>query len=559
VLQKTNNSFTDPALFHAPDASDAVASPARLATLTRTGLLDSTPQDVFDRLTRAAAHAVLAPIAIVSLVDETRLVFAGAHGLPEPWASVHQAPLTHSLTDRVVEANAPVVINDVRDASRLTRNKSLQPLGIVAYAGMPLTTSTGQVLGAFCAIDHQPREWTDEELGRLRDFAALALREIEWRLEATDRAPVERSTSHAEEEFRNLAESMSAAILITDGSRFRYVNSAMERVTGYSRSELLAMDVTGIVHAEFRALIQSRIRARQRGERLSSSFEVKIVTKDGREGWANVSVATLQFEGRPLIVASAFDVTERKSVEEQLEHSRIQLRSLLRRLEEVREEERRRISREIHDELGQTLTGLKFELSWLARHAPVDPAKHAAVVAEKARSMIKQVDATMLTVRALAADLRPAVLDELGLLPAIEWQLEILRSRTGIAWRFASNVEEIHLETKHVVILFRILQEALTNIARHAEATTVDVSVREENGTLSLEVIDNGRGIQPQELADPYSLGLVGMRERALQIGGIVTVAPGAKRGTTVSVEVPLHRASLQANQPFVERRLNPR
>ena len=528
---------------YAPDASKRLGSSARLAALKQTGLLNAPAQEVFERMTRMAAHTMAVPVALVSLVDEHRLVFAGSYGLPESWASSQQAPLTHTVCDRVVESGSAVVIADVRTRGSAMENKSLSALGIIAYAGMPLITSTGQVLGSFCVIDRQPRVWTGDEICVLKDFAALTVRELESRLEANERAHVERG-GHAEEEFRNLAESMAAAILITDGSRLRYVNSAMERVTGYSRGELLAMEAWGIAHPDFRPLIQNRIRARQRGERLAPNFEVKILTKDRRERWANVSVASIQFEGERVAVATAFDITDRKAAEEQVERSRMQLRALLRRLDEVREEERLRISREIHDELGQTLTGLKFEIFALARQLSGDRPTLAGVV-EKTDSMISLVDMTMGTVRALAADLRPAVLDQLGLRPAIEWQLETLRSRTGISYRFDSNAEEIHLDAKQAVILFRILQETLTNVARHAEATAIDVTVRQENGTLTLAVSDNGRGIQPHQASDPRSLGLVGMHERALQIGGTVCIGAGSTGGTMVIVKVPVSAESM--------------
>lgn len=539
---------------YARDSARRLDSVARLATLKQTGLLNAPAQEVFERMTRMAAHTMAVPVALVSLADEHRLFFAGSYGLPESWASSQQAPLTHTLCDRVVESGSAVVIADVRTRGAAMENKSLSAFGITAYAGMPLITSTGQVLGSFCVIDRQPRVWTGDEICVLKDFAALALRELEWRLEASERAHQGRGNGHAEAEFRNLAESMSAAILITDGSRLRYVNSAMERVTGYSRSELLAMEAWGIAHPDFRPLIQNRIRARQRGERLAPNFEVKILTKDRRERWANVSVASVQFEGESVAVATAFDITDRKAAEEQVERSRMQLRALLRRLDEVREEERLRISREIHDELGQTLTGLKFEIFALARQLSGDQPTLAGI-GEKTDSMISLVDTTMATVRALAADLRPAVLDALGLHPAIEWQLETLRSRTGIRYRFDCNADEIPMDAKHAVILFRILQETLTNVARHAEATAIDVSVRQENGTLTLAVSDNGRGIQPHQASDPRSLGLVGMHERALQIGGTVCIDAGATGGTMVVVKVPVPTDSVLESRPSVRER----
>ena len=196
----------------------------------------------------------------------------------------------------------------------------------------------------------------------------MASSENQWRHELSALSEAARALPQGEEQFRTLAESLSAAILIAHGSRLLYVNSAVERLTGYTRSEMMAMHAWDIVHPRFRPFIQEHARSERRGKARAPRCELKIATKDGRELWADVSLASIQFEGQQAIVASAFDVTERKVAEEQLKQSRLQLRSAFGRLEHVRETERRRIARELHDELGQAFTGLKMDLSWLTRH-----------------------------------------------------------------------------------------------------------------------------------------------------------------------------------------------
>ena len=218
--------------------------------------------------------------------------------------------------------------------------------------------------------------------------------------------------------------------------------------------------------------------------------------------------------------------------------SRERLRNLAARLHRVREEERTMIAREIHDELGQTLTGLRIDLSWMLERLP--PRKKELV--ERARAALLLVDETLDTVRRLSHDLRPAMLDDLGLEAAIEWQVEEFARRAGCRCSVELKAGEIGLDNERDIVVFRILQEALTNVTRHAAADKVKVSLQSPDGHLVLEVADNGRGISEEEMRSSESIGLIGMRERAGAMGGRLNISRGGKGGTVVSVDVPLHR-----------------
>ena len=209
----------------------------------------------------------------------------------------------------------------------------------------------------------------------------------------------------------------------------------------------------------------------------------------------------------------------------------------------MREEERKWIAREIHDELGQSLTGLKMELAWLGRKIsdPTYPSS-ARFLAEKIGAMKRIVDMTILSVRSIATQLRPSILDNLGLVAAIEWQASDFQKRTGIECEFLSLPAELALDEKLSSALFRIFQEVLTNVARHAKATLVTTSIREETGTLILEVRDNGRGITDEEVHNAKSLGLLGIRERVDLLGGRFSIRGVCREGTTVTVRVPIAR-----------------
>lgn len=229
---------------------------------------------------------------------------------------------------------------------------------------------------------------------------------------------------------------------------------------------------------------------------------------------------------------------ERQRAEDKLRRSLAQLRALTSYLQYVREEERTRIAREVHDELGQALTGLKLDMSWLAARV----SRNARPVQEKVRTMVDHIDETIQTVRRIATELRPGILDSLGLVAALEWQANEFQSRTGIPCQVVASVDDSHLQPEFTTVFFRIYQETLTNIIRHAKATRVEVRLTEDCGALVLTVTDNGRGISEDEIVNTRSIGLVGMRERASLIGGEIALQGAPGRGTTVTLRVPLDR-----------------
>ena len=223
------------------------------------------------------------------------------------------------------------------------------------------------------------------------------------------------------------------------------------------------------------------------------------------------------------------DVTERK-------RSEAALRDLAARLQSIREEERTRIAREIHDELGQVLTALKMDLAWIRTHlAPGQPALY-----ERLLSVLARVDSTTDAVRRIASELRPSVLDHLGLVAAVEWLAQDFERRSGVHASLHVEAAQVRLDDSRATTAFRIVQEALTNVARHARATRVDIRLVITPTMLDLEVTDDGRGISPVEASSPAALGLLGLRERARACGGTARIGGNGARGTTVSVRLPL-------------------
>lgn len=233
--------------------------------------------------------------------------------------------------------------------------------------------------------------------------------------------------------------------------------------------------------------------------------------------------------------------TEHRRAAEQLRESHEQLRALSVYLQKVREEERTRIAREVHDELGQALTGCKLDVSWIASKLPKDQKQ----LLHKTRELSAHLDSTIQTVRRISTELRPGVLDHLGLVAALEWQANEFQNRTGIKCDVVSHddLRERELEQDLSTTLFRIFQETLTNVIRHAGATHVTVHLKEGKSRITLHVLDNGRGITRTEISNTKSMGLLGMRERAALLGGTFKIGRLARgKGTRVSVAIPLQR-----------------
>jgi signal transduction histidine kinase len=248
-----------------------------------------------------------------------------------------------------------------------------------------------------------------------------------------------------------------------------------------------------------------------------------------------IAAEVIELDDKPHLLTYATDITERKRAEEQLRTSREQLRQLAARVQTVREEERAAIAREIHDELGQCLTGVKMDLSWLTGRLPKDQ----KALLERGDALTELLDSTISAVRDLSARLRPSVLDDLGLATAVEWQVQDLARRTGFDVQLEAETAAGNLDRDRATALFRILQEALTNVVRHAGASRISVSLRLEGDETVLVVADNGCGISEEHIDGAKSLGIVGMRERAVAFGGSVAVDCLEDGGTKVVARIP--------------------
>lgn len=356
------------------------------------------------------------------------------------------------------------------------------------------------------------------------------------------RRKMEKMLRDSEERYRDLYEnapdmyhSVNSEGIVID------CNETEARMLGYKKEEIIGRHVSDFYSEKTRKIYEKEFPSLKHRS-VHPEVEREFVRKDGSNFTASLNISTEIDEKGNLIKTKAIarDLTERRRVEE-LKKSQEQLRSLSAHLESAREKEKKRIARQIHDELGHALTTLSLDLSWLKKKLsheskPID----TDPLVFRTEAMSELLDSTIQTVQRISSELIPGVLDHLGLSEAIKWQVDEIRKRTEIRYDIIIDPENIILDRNSAITVFRIFQEALTNIVRHAEATEVTIILKEENKLLTLEVNDNGQGIPDGQISSPQSVGLIGIRERARILGGRghITGSPGI--GTTVEVIIPL-------------------
>jgi two-component system sensor histidine kinase UhpB len=344
--------------------------------------------------------------------------------------------------------------------------------------------------------------------------------------------------------FRAAMDATADAIFLVDHGTLTFVdaNVAACHLVGYTREELLrlsAADLAASSSDQLKALSEGLVGGKDRGVET-----VRMRHKDGSKLSVEMQRRALRSGQDWVIVVVARDLTERKRTEAALQQSQEDLRRLAAHQEHIKEEERKRIAREIHDELGGVLTGIKANISVSIDRAvstglPPDP-----LLVDSARL----ADAAIETVRRVISDLRPSVLDQLGVWTALDWYASQIQARTGLQCRciVSNSAANIELDSERSTMLFRVVQEALTNVVRHAAASHVAISVWCEENAILVEIRDDGKGIDPQKLFNGESWGILGMHERTRHFGGDIKFNGTPGKGTAVLLQLPLEEANVK-------------
>jgi two-component system sensor histidine kinase UhpB len=364
-------------------------------------------------------------------------------------------------------------------------------------------------------------------------------------LHITHRMRVEKELIFEKEKLIKVYESSPDAVVVLDRDcRIEYANKVTETISGIPLSEMKGRRCFEIIIGRNSICDGCMIEEVMKKKKTESKVKHEL-TVAGIENWLwQIWYPVFNQKGEvENVVEIARDITVQKRAEEELKKTARELRNLSRHQQTIREEERAHIAREIHDELGQLLTATQLELRNLTNKLPWDK----KYLREKAGSIAKIIDTGIQTVKKISSDLRPSILDDLGLVPALEDYAGEFQARTGIACELVFDTDGIVPDKNCSTAVFRIFQESFTNVARHARASRITAHMTKENGTLMLQITDNGRGSVKENIVSAESFGLLGMKERAQSVGGGIDINSVEGKGTTITLTVPL---SLKGEQP---------
>ena len=368
-------------------------------------------------------------------------------------------------------------------------------------------------------------------VGVFMAFAVIASRIAGARRDAEDAAT--RALTEVDQIFQTAADGMR---IVDSHFRVLSANDTFAKLVGVPKHEIIGRKCHEVFWGEKCETLGCPLTRVLNGDQYVE-YDADKVRPDGTLVPCIVSATPFrQPDGTIVGIVEDFkDISERKQAERELEESGVKLRELTAHLQSIREEERSRIAREIHDELGQVLTALSLDVRWLQKRLPAEPGE----LHEKTRSMAELITATVNSISRICSELRPAILDDVGLSAAIEWQSEEFASRTGIACNIQTEPPEIKLSKELSVAIFRIFQETLTNIVRHAQASEVEVWLRLTPNDFSMRVSDDGIGMEVTGPQKMNSFGLLGVKERVREFGGELTLSTGDKGGACLDIVIP--------------------
>ncbi len=352
----------------------------------------------------------------------------------------------------------------------------------------------------------------------------------------TERKKAAEELQHSEEKYRLLFNNNPLPMVMANIPELDIidVNEAAIRQYGYSREEFLKLNAKQMRPVEDEKKFSTEVGNMQPDEVNIKDWRHK--RKDGTVFFVETYSHEIMYEGKKVWLGLSHDVTEKREAKEMLQKSYEEIRQLASNLQSIREDERTNIAREIHDELGQQLTGLKMDLHWLTRKINSGDEE----ITNKMKESVELINATITSVRKIATDLRPSILDDLGLLSALEWQGEDFAKRSGTKVEFINKVGDISVLPEASTGVFRIYQELLTNVARHANARHVKTMLYKDEHWLYLSINDDGVGFELETISNKKTLGLLGIKERTLLFGGTYEFKSKPGEGSVTTISIPL-------------------
>jgi PAS domain S-box-containing protein len=493
---------------------------------------------------------------IIRVLEGTDLVLLGSAGsLEGHWEE--RISTERGLGKRLIEESKPVFIRDLRKDPMCIPLVTRLPASVsyISYAGAPLLAQD-KALGVI-GIYSQKRlaAFTNADLEHLqivanniatsiyneRLYKKVRNQKDELSEQNAERKRTEEALRQSEERFRVISEQSLMGIYMIKNERFKYVNPKLAEMFGRSVEEMLSLpSFFDVIAKNERLMVAEHMRLRLEGRISGLHYSFHGQRKDGGLFVLEAHGTKAELNGEPVILGTAQDISERERDEEELKRTTEQLQTLSRRLLELQESERRHIARELHDEIGQALTALKINLQAVQRMA------NSTSFSPRLTDSIGIVDKTLRQVRNLSLDLRPSMLDDLGLFAALRWYSDQQAQRAGLRIQFSATPMEMRLDPALETACFRVAQEALTNVVRHAEAQSVTIELKVTGQVLHLVIRDDGIGFGMEEMREHAvagsSLGLLGMEERASLIGGSVELKTAPGMGTEVHAWFPVAR-----------------
>jgi PAS domain S-box-containing protein len=421
-----------------------------------------------------------------------------------------------------------VIIRDLQNTSYALTDPNVQLYHLNTYIGKAVKSNNINI-GSLCVMFQRDIIPGDNDL-RFMEIIASAIGIEEARKQADN------ALRESEARFRNLFENSLLGISITNPEgRLIQVNMAYAKMYGYNNPEEILAEVSNVKHLYVKPEDRNEVIRALSRHGFMEPKEFELVRRDGSRFFVLVSISQIRSSDGKLLYnqATHIDLTERRKMESELRNSKELLENLYQHLNEVRENERATISREIHDELGQSMTALKLDLNQMHKYVGTNP---EAII--KLDSMIELVSNTIKDVQRISSDLRPGILDDLGLVSAIEWYCDEFEKRTGI--KCSQKLENSAFSDPRInLTFFRALQEALTNVIRHAKASYVNVKLHQSNKGVTLTIQDNGIGIPEVKIKSYKSMGLISMRERVRQLNGKIDISSKKGDGTKLTVFIP--------------------